>query len=473
MSISPVRSPNKYEERKEPFGLAQEPSPSPIAQQFAPPSTTPPAPFQFAPIEPLALPRCLDLENLAYLTGPSAKDTLQQIEQAKERGDYFDLKRLFEGVVANEWRMGEYNYDLRCEFFVAFSSLCQRLALSVEQIQKGEEKFQKLSPEQRKELLLFCVHGRGAESIRLFAKILLPLSIDDKNYDEKMIAFAENALLLYPDDLVPGLNLPLKAVSRNPYCRVLLKEPLLLDERVDEQASYYSQACAKLRFLSDQLSKLNMNQGKEEQVNVFTRGMVGAGIVNERRMGFLNDCLGIQEENLLFREDAEDQFGGFFARHETIAINERVRRTAFPYVLFPDLNIRLEETQVICSPPPNTKHIVLDTAIEKSTVTKKLVQQAAIDGGELPSPQILEETYRGSVENRAAIVDAARKCQRIEWYLYDNNGDRPVLIASIADCKLRISNQVQWMTFLSRYPRVAQVLGRITPVEVDANKTGL
>lgn len=334
--------------------------------------------------------------------------------------EFFRLRDLLEETVAVEAMKGEFNYEKRNALFESLNLLQKALNGDLEEIREGSGRYAQLSSSQRDELYAFASEGRGAESVRIFSKVPIALPYDEINYGGKIMEIAND-----PSQL--------------------------LDERLALHQALFATAEQALIKASAQIGNI---LHENEKTQIFTRGMIGSG-----KSTLLESQLGISEAALFSSDAVKPLLGGNLSHHESVAFSRSLSSLDLPHKIDVKTNIRTRDNPAICHPQDGRTNIILDIAIRKDVVEKRLAERH-LKGGKKFSPEEIEEGYQDSMKNRIPIIEAALQNDRIEWHLYDNNGDRMAEIANIANQEIHIIDPDRLNVMLEADPALRILLSK-------------
>lgn len=367
---------------------------------------------------PRLLPKTLSLDELAstsHVENPH-RVTVEQIQNAVEKHDFFTLRTYLQQTIAAEYAEKLHDIGLRNEFFKAFTYLQETLKSDLPQLKKGEGEFENWTSQKRKEFELFITEGRGGESIQVFAKVPLTLNPHDPDYGSKIMKFANNTWHFRQRDIIPGTNTPLAEKKAD----VSLSEELLIPERVALKEKTLQDALTNFAILSNRLMPYFQRYGIH--VRIFLRGMLGAG-----KTYFLERVLSISEKDTACADAVKKTLGGNLAHHESVSIHDLLgdpeTTKNIPYLMSVKTNVRESDnfgrgkTSGLCAPKDGRAHVIYDLAVSLEEATQRIHKRA--EGGvRIANDQEIRGSYEDSIKNRPAIIKAALENEKISWYLY-------------------------------------------------------
>jgi len=401
---------------------------------------------------PKAIPLALlaSLEPKMQVSGTTA--TPETINIALSHHDYFSLIKQLNQTIANEWTAQKFDYSLRLLFADAFTKLQQALTKDIQKIQKGEEDYANLPKQDRDTLVLFASEGRGAESVRIFSKIILDSCLSGDKYPGKIMALAKNSVQIRVNETIPGeagvltVERAAKFIGNDREgkpeekfnCKI--DGELSIDKRVSCRQELTARALGGLSQLSEglsvrvgQLAQLGFFSGEHSRVAFFLRGEQGSG-----KSAILenNHILGLSEA-LVFNSNSMKQIlGGDLCHHESAAIADEItlRTKELGCTINVKTNTKGRDADSLIQLQKNTANMIMDVDVSLETVQKRLAERK----GRVILPEDIEKGHKESVTTRTAVIQAAILNSNINYRLYNNDGDHPVVAAEVINKKLVI-----------------------------------
>ena len=376
-----------------------------------------------------ALPTTISLALLAStnpeMNIPGARPaTLEEIQAAATQGPagYFALQKLFKATVVAENNSGSVNYPLRDAFMVAFT----RMQLALTPLRK-QAKPDGLSEEQWIELKEFISSGCGAESVRLFGKILISVRQGDSDYLSKMMQLAKDNWHMEKYDVIPGSAYRLAERSSKEKVDIPLDQSIFLDER---------------RALQEHLKKAPLQAMMKLSAtlpgNIFYRGVVGSGksALAKERHGL------IESEFVTSNSIKMDLFKSNLAHHESCGMMDDLRRQVPNKI---DMRINSHKRDTVTFTSQEGPKIMHDIHVSEETAKRRVAAQVP-QGGRLASDDEIATTCKDSAKNRPGIIQHAFENPLAQWHFYDNNTDGAlcVPVAQIVKGELTIQDQARF-----------------------------
>jgi len=421
-----------------------------------------------APID--ALPKTVSLQLLhAFALEKSPVNlsseeviSIDTIWDCVGKKDLFALKKQLHLTIAREWAAQKFNYELRGECLKAVMNWKAYFAKEIKTLQDCQGKYPELPPADQSRLHLFATEGRGGESVRIFAKILLDplLDVTDEKYLGRIMTLATGKFQMRIGDTLPTSNgpfvltkekaAPLKDKNGQPEDKYPcdIEGSLFLEERVARQTELYEAAVKGLTELSKRIPSfikkldLTMLIGCKK-LAIFLRGEQGVG-----KSRLLSELLGLQEKEVFNSDTLKEDLGGTLCHHEAAALNDKIVKNTsdLECTLNVKTNIKKRDVSTLVEPKgEKTMHIIIDIYASSKTVEARLAQR---DSLHVIGKEEREMGHQESVQYRFGVIEGALKDHRVSYQLYSNDGGELELIAHAPGESLLVRNPIKFLEAL-------------------------
>jgi len=412
--------------------------------------------IQLPPSAPVALPKgpasfeeliASDPITEEAMKGKYIAPTADEINSLANRNDFFGLKNAMQDFIVSEYQNGKYSIVLRDMFRVAFTKVQNNLKGELKQL---EEQIKKMEPSPKKdelqELVFFISEGRGAETVRIYSKILLPLHPLDSDYRDKIMKYAQNQWHFRPKDLIPGTGKTLLqlTVDNKAKHNIPIKDSLRINDRTDRILEATESMYREVEKLSAYLSEsefMNRFVGKGVPCDLFVRGAMGVG-----KTTFINYFLGLKEKDI-FSSDALKNHPAFgktpLAHHESTAAKDDLDAWAAKNVkrrVHGQSNVRNRDNEIISNIAKGKACVICDLTADAKTIAARVAKRAE-GGGRVQNEKEFNDSINDAVNNRPALIAEALKNKNITYVLYDTSDVKPQVILESRMGKVEVHNR--------------------------------
>lgn len=409
-------------------------SSSSLGQLLLPPSAPPALPKGPASLEEL-IASAPSIEEA--MKGKNTAPTADDIHALSGKNDFFGLKNAMQDLIVSEYQSGKYNLVLRDLIRDAFTKVQNSLKGELKPL---EEQIKTMKPSRMKdelqELVFFITEGRGAETVRIYSKILLPLDPLDSDYKDKIMQYAKKNWHFGAKDMIPGTGSTLLqlTVDNRAKHKIPLKESLRIEPRTNRIREATEAMHKEVEGLSDYLSEskfLNSYVGNGFPCDLFVRGAMGVG-----KTTFIDRFLGLKEKDI-FSSDALKNHPAFgktpLAHHESTAAKDDLDAWAAKNVkrrVHGQSNVRKRDNEIIAGIARTKFCVICDLTADAKTVAARVAKRAE-HGGRVQNEREFNDSINDAANNRPALIAEALKNPNICYQLYNTTDEKPELIFEI------------------------------------------